>query len=253
MKPTLEKHIGCDILDLNPGPGMWSSTLHNFLKPRTHILMEPDYDSYKPMLQPLLDAEDSTYKLVPKSGLSWDSLLETLSPEHLPHQEALERRDPRLEEPNNTLLLVANLGFHPKKAYRGFNSITNLVLYQLLSAARSHSLIHKYGLIRMILWVDDEAKRSVLPRNVLRRRKAAVEAELTCSDINEIASSTDFAEPIVRDDGLDLDSSRATLERMEEEGNHHAYRSSRPLGSRSSQSLVKRPGCKNPVPERFPQ
>jgi transcription factor 1 len=217
MKPTLEKHVGCDIIDLNPGPGMWSSALHDFLKPRTHILMEPD-PIYKPLLQPLLDAEGSTYKLVSKSGLVWNSLQETLSPELLPHQEAFKQGDPQLEEPNNSLLLVANLGYNPQKPYRGFASITNLVMYQLLSAARSHSLFHKYGLVRMLLWVDEEAKRTILPQNVLRRRKAAVEAELSCSDITEVVYSADAVGRMVRDHALDLESSFATLERMRKAG-----------------------------------
>ncbi|KIN01116.1 hypothetical protein OIDMADRAFT_198320 [Oidiodendron maius Zn] len=218
LRPSLERHIGCDIIDLNPGPGIWSSTIHDFLKPRTHILMEPDATVYKPLLQPLLDAEGSTYKLVPNSGVVWNSLQEILSPQLLPHQEAFERGDSRLEEPNNTLLVVANLGYYPKKPYRGFASVTNLVIYQLLSAARSHSLFHKYGLIRMLLWVDDEAKRTVLPRTVLGRRKAAIEAELTCSDINEIVTSTSSAGPVLRDHTLDLQSSLASLQRMKEAG-----------------------------------
>src|ERR1700677_3313119 len=105
MKPSLEKHIGCDIIDLNPGPGVWSSALHDFLKPRTHILMEPDHASYKPLLKPLLDAEGSTYKFIPKSGVIWSSLQEALSPELLPCQKTLDHGDSRLEEPNHTLLL----------------------------------------------------------------------------------------------------------------------------------------------------
>jgi transcription factor 1 len=215
MKPSLEKHIGCDILDLNPGPGIWSSTLHDFLKPRTHILMEPDHAFYKPLLQPLIDAEGSTYKFIPKSGVVWASLQEALSSELLPHQEVLQNGDPRLEAPNDTLLLVANLGYNPRKPYRGFPSITNLVLHQLLSAARSHALVHKYGLVRMLIWVDNEEKKMVLPRTIQLRRKAAVEAEVTCGHIAEVASSTDPA-GYMRDPNLDLESSIAVLGRMKD-------------------------------------
>lgn len=70
LKPSLEKHHGCDVIEINPGPGVWSSALHEVLKPRTHVLMEPDHEFFQPMLQPLLDA-DSSYKLVPKSGINW--------------------------------------------------------------------------------------------------------------------------------------------------------------------------------------
>lgn len=217
LKPSLEKHIGCDILDLNPGPGIWSSTLHDFLKPRTHILMEPDDAFYKPLLQPLIDAEGSTYKFIPKSGVVWASLQEALSSELLPHQEVLEKEDHRLEAPNNTLLLVANLGYNPRKPYRGFPSITNLVIHQLLSAARSHSLVHKYGLVRMLIWVDNEEKKMILPRTIQLRRKATVEAEITCRYIAEVASSTDTA-GYMRDPNLDLKGSIAVLGKMKDAG-----------------------------------
>jgi transcription factor 1 len=218
MKPSLEKHVGCDIIDLNPGPGIWSSAIHDFLKPRTHVLMEPDDALYRPLLQPLLDAEGSTYKLIPKSGVVWAFLQQALSPELLPHQKVREPGDPRLEEQNDTLLVLANLGYYPKKPYRGFSSISSLVIYQLLSAARSHSLFHKYGLIRMLIWVEDEEKKMVLPRSIVNRRKSSVEAEVTCGDIFEVASSTDAVGVSLRDHNLDLESSMAVLKRMDEAG-----------------------------------
>lgn len=180
--------------------------------------MEPDPNAFKPLLQPLLDAEGSTYKLVPQSGVVWNYLQETLSPELFPHQENLQVGDPRQEEQNSTLLLVANLGYNPKRAYRGFPSVTSLFTHQLLSAARSHSLFHKYGLVRMLIWVDEDAKRTVLPRTILRRRKGSIEAEITCSEINEIISANGETDKLGRDHRLELESSFLALDRMKEAG-----------------------------------
>ena len=218
LKPTLEKHIGCDIIDMNPGPGSWSAAIHRFLKPRTHILMEPEHLLYKPFLQPLLDA-DPSYKFIPQSGLVWKQLNRVLTPDFLPNQIELAPNDPDLEKPNNTLLLIANLGYNPKKRFGGFDSVAQLVSHQLLSASRSHELFHKYGLIRMLLWINDEERHLMFPKTVATRSKTAVEAELCCEDITEVASSTSTVrERGTRFHEIDLDSSSIALEKMKEAG-----------------------------------
>ncbi|KAK6605917.1 hypothetical protein H4I96_04379, partial [Botrytis cinerea] len=203
QEPELEQepeaHVGCDVIDINPGIGMWSSKIHKILKPRTHLLMEPDAKKYNPFLQPLLDAEDSTYQHIPKSGTVWEHLGQVTTPEFLPHQVKLSRDDPKINEPNNTLLVIANLAHHPRKRYRGFESISQLVMYQLLSAARSHALFHQYGLIRMLVWIPDVEKTSWLVRHVAQMRKNAVEAQITTEYIQEIASSTVDNHRFVRD------------------------------------------------------
>ena len=217
MKPSLLKHAGCDIIDINPGAGIWSSAIHNLLKPRNHYLMEPDSVLYTPLLQPLLDAEGSTYKLIPKSGAVWGHLNTLLTPETLPQQKEYAPGDPELDKPNDTLLVMANLGWHPRKPFRAFPSISLLVVHQLLSAVRAHSLFHQYGLIRMLIWVADEEGKTVLPRTINVRRKTAIEAEVSCSDIFEIASAS-VENQFRRDEHLNIESSRRALQRMEEAG-----------------------------------
>ncbi|KAF4635245.1 hypothetical protein G7Y89_g2847 [Cudoniella acicularis] len=214
MKPSLTKHIGCDIIEINPGAGLWSSKLHEFLKPRTHILMEQDIKLYEPMLQPLLDAKDSKYVLVPKPGVIWSHLERVLSEEYLPFQEVLEKNDPRIEQPNDTLLFVANLAYWPKKNFKGFSSVTSLVLHQLMTAVRAKSLFHKYGLVRMLIWVEDEERHLPLPRHISLRKKAAVEAEVSCGKIEEVASSTTTTGIFLRSENLDFRQTRRVLQNM---------------------------------------
>ncbi|KAJ8125970.1 hypothetical protein O1611_g7668 [Lasiodiplodia mahajangana] len=105
--PSLQRHQGCDILDIYPGAGLWSSKLHEFLQPRSHILLEPDAELYRPMLQPLLDKPGT--KLVPKTGIIWRELSSVLTPEFFPHQAIPDNPDVR----NDTLLVTANIAFHP--------------------------------------------------------------------------------------------------------------------------------------------
>jgi mitochondrial transcription factor 1 len=180
--------------------------------------MEPDTEIYKSLLQPLLDAKDSKYVLFPKPGVIWAHLERVLSEQHLPHQKPLTPGDPRLEQPNDTLLFVANLSYYPKRAFKAFSSLTTLVLHQLMSAVRSHSLFHKYGTIRMLIWVTDEERLIPLPKHVALRKRSSLEGEISCGKIEEIASSGRPIGVFRRDDRLDAEQTLKVLNNMEKLG-----------------------------------
>jgi transcription factor 1 len=182
--------------------------------------MEPDQGTYSQFLQPLVDEPGSTYSLVSESGIIWSELDTIMNKEHLPHQEAYPPGDPRLYEVNKTLLVVANLACHPEKPYKGFSSLTRMVLYQFLSAVKANSLFHRYGMVRMLLWVGDDERTKIIPRSLGSRRKAAVEMEMTCSKVNEIASSTKAAviPRLHRDPRLDFKALPQIVRRMQEKG-----------------------------------
>ncbi|KAK0106181.1 hypothetical protein ONS96_003826 [Cadophora gregata f. sp. sojae] len=218
MKPSLERHRGCDIIDINPGVGVWSAKLHDFLKPRTHILMEPDIRLCGPLLEPFVKAPDSTYKLIPKSGLVWGHLESVLNKSHLPFQTAYSRDDPRLDQRNDTLLVVANLGYYPKKPYKGFASLGQMVIYQLMSSINAHSLFQKYGQVRMLIWINDEERHNILPKTVSSRRKGSAEADFSCEKLEEVASGTATSPRRAREVGLDLEGLRKVLQKMEAKG-----------------------------------
>ncbi|TGO21258.1 hypothetical protein BPAE_0230g00070 [Botrytis paeoniae] len=238
LKPSLLKHVGCDVIDINPGIGLWSSKIHKILKPRTHLLMEPDAKKYYPFVQPLLDAKDSTYQHIPKSGTVWEHLGQVTTPEFLPHQVKLSRDDPKINEPNDTLLVIANLAHYPRKRYRGFESMSQLVLYQLLSAARSHALFHQYGLIRMLVWIPDVEKTSWLVRHVAQMRKNAVEAQITTEYIQEIASSTVDNHRFVRDAEVALANSIDVVSKMDKMGVTTPKHRQGPMEFKARQSLA---------------
>ncbi|KLU90871.1 hypothetical protein MAPG_09396 [Magnaporthiopsis poae ATCC 64411] len=159
MAPSLERHKGCDIIDLYPGVGLFSTALSDFLQPRSHILMEPDHLAYTPFLQPLLDRPGTV--LVPESGVVWSKLSRILTPEFLPHQ--VPRQPGAPPERNDTLLVIANINFSPKKKLGQFASLGNLLLYQFIQSIAPGSLFQKYGLVRMLLWCGIEEKRTLLP------------------------------------------------------------------------------------------
>lgn len=222
IKPTLARHDGCDIIDIFPGVGLWSKKLNDVLKPRSHLLLEPDADFYRPYLEPLV--ERPGVRLLPISGIVWEQLNKVLTPDLLPHQ--VERKYTADETPqrNDTLLVTMNLSMYPRRKFRAFESLAQLVVFQIMSSIRPGALFQKYGLVRMLVWVPDAEKNSVLPRNVQRRRKMAIEAELSTEYVCEIAGgeSTDsaFARGVWfrRDAGLDTESAHLALERMRRAG-----------------------------------
>ncbi|GJC85463.1 hypothetical protein ColLi_08301 [Colletotrichum liriopes] len=200
--PTLERHRGCDLVDINPGAGIWSRKLQEFLQPRSHILMEPDEDLYRPFLEPLLERPNT--QLLPQSGILWKELNEVLR--HIKNQTPKPRGPGAVPERNDTLLVTANLSFYPKKRYRAFDSVTQLVLYQLISSIRNGSLFQNF-----------------LTRNIQGRKKSVLEAEFACEHLAEVASRDVQLDSkadtwFVRDRWLDVDSTKKTMARMKENG-----------------------------------
>ncbi|KAI8947550.1 hypothetical protein F4801DRAFT_498797 [Xylaria longipes] len=208
--PSLERHRGCDILDIYPGAGTWSSKLHQFLQPRSHVLLEPDAELYRPFLQPLLDHPGTT--LVPKSGIIWRELNSVLTPEFLPHQTIPHDVNAR----NDTLLVTANLAFHPKKRFLNFESITSLILHQFVNSIRTSALFQRYGLVRMLIWTRTDDKLSFIPRNIQRRKRQALENDLVCEWVEEVCGGeTASSGWYVREDAIDHASLMSTIKRMQ--------------------------------------
>ncbi|KAK4187875.1 hypothetical protein QBC35DRAFT_383944 [Podospora australis] len=225
IKSTLSpRHDGCDIVDLFPGVGVFSRKLNDLLKPRSHLLLEPDEDFYTPFLQPLLDRPGT--KLLQKSGIIWEDLEEVLSPEHLPHQVKRKYRLDETPERNDTLLVVVNLSMWPKRRFRTFHNVAALVLYQFMTSMRTAALFQQYGRVRMLIWVEESDKLPLLPRTLQRRRRLSVDVDLNTEWICEVAGP-DKADAALtsssegwfrRDHNIDLKSMELALARMKEAG-----------------------------------
>ncbi|KAL2131700.1 hypothetical protein VTI74DRAFT_4719 [Chaetomium olivicolor] len=223
IKPTLARHEGCDLVDIFPGAGVWSSALNKALSPRSHLLLEPDEEFYKPFLAPLLEKPGT--RLVPESGIVWEQLHKVLNPSLLPHQVERKYSPDETVPRNDTLLVTLNLSMYPKRKFRTFDSLTQLVLFQLIASIRPGALFQKYGLVRLLIWLADHEKSAVVPRTVQRRKKMAVETELATEYICEIAGS-DTAESLSsqhtslyrRDQALDLESMELAAQRMKQAG-----------------------------------
>ncbi|KAJ4291131.1 hypothetical protein N0V90_010329 [Kalmusia sp. IMI 367209] len=163
--PTLEKHKGCDLLDLNPGVGLWSQKIHNFLQPRSHVLLESTPSLYQEYLQPLLDEPGSTYKLV-EGDIGYKKTFTTLFNNDLfPHQKHVEPESLEAQQPNDTLLVIGQLMWNPKAPGWSFDSLARQLLMLFSQSAWSNEGFHKHGLVRSLLWMTDDESKPCLPRS----------------------------------------------------------------------------------------
>ncbi|KAJ0108745.1 hypothetical protein J7T55_011235 [Diaporthe amygdali] len=227
LKPSLQRHKGCDLVSIYPGAGLFSKALHDAVGPRSHLLLEPDEDLYEPFLKPLLKKKN--VKLIPKSGIIWQELQEALTPENLPNQVEFDRLDLNKDPPkNDTLLVDINLSMYPKKQYNLFDSMSRMILYQLITSIRTSTQFQKYGQVRMLVWIPDDEKTTIIPRVIQLRKRGAIEAELMTEYIAEVCGKDgtldDADEGVkgrndkVRPHQLNFESLRQAMVRMRDSG-----------------------------------
>ncbi|KAH6637551.1 hypothetical protein C7974DRAFT_389729 [Boeremia exigua] len=174
----LEVHRGCDILDINPGAGLWSQKLHALLQPRRHVLMEPN-DRFASFLAPLLEAPDSRYTLVLKDTNELSSYKEMLDEGVFPEQTRVDPHDNSGQELNTTLLITGMLVWEPLLPGLGFDSMAKQ-LYNLFSAAvRSNDQFHAYGRVRTLFWVGADDFRPIIAESMANFNKNNCLLELT--------------------------------------------------------------------------
>ncbi|KAK5205797.1 hypothetical protein LTR47_010155 [Exophiala xenobiotica] len=182
LRSTLPAPNTCDIIDINPGRGLWSQKIHNLLNPRRHVLVEPDFVNYSPYLAPLLQGKDTVYRHA--------TLLEdAFNPRNKLLSDYPAAIDPL--QCNQTLLLTVNLSGTLLKTSVYTGSPARRFFADLyLSLWKSRTNIHRYGLVRVLAWVPDDEKDAYIPRTVNTRRKQAVMLEGGYS-IKEIAGGSD--------------------------------------------------------------
>jgi mitochondrial transcription factor 1 len=183
LQPSLPSTRPLDIIDLHPGVCLWSTTIHNALKPRYHVLVEPKKDAYKSYIDPLLKQQGSRYRHV--STLS--DLLCVSGGKCLPDQIPVASNTIPIGGLNDSLLILANLtsikGTGP--SLRGSASATNLQRY-VWGLTHLENSLHHYGLVRILAWLPDDEKLAYLPRIITDRRKFSLKLDLA-THVNEVA------------------------------------------------------------------
>ncbi|MCJ1391679.1 hypothetical protein MMC18_004544 [Xylographa bjoerkii] len=222
LEPTLKSHVGCDIIDINPGVCLWSAKVHELLKPRRHILVEPFHNVYDPFLRPLVNTPGSRYTLADLSG-PWDrwNLGDYIAKGLLPEQAHLEEPGLDTSIGNTTLLVLVNMSrLGRPNADRSTGRKTADSHYKVLEFVRTletRSGFHSKGAVRMLMWMIDQEKSNLLPRTVASRRRLSVYNELSC-DVEEIVGDVLGPHATRREAHIDIQSSLLTAKRMKKNG-----------------------------------
>lgn len=175
----MDIHKGCDILDINPGAGLWSQKLHAYLQPRSHVLMEPSFQRFKTFLDPLLNAPGSTYKLVEKETKELASYSALIDEGVFPHQTRVDPEDVSGQELNPTLLVTGMLVWDPRLPGMSFDSMAKQLYNLFCSAVRTNDLFHAYGRVRTLFWVSTEDFKSMVAESATNFNKNNCLLEMT--------------------------------------------------------------------------
>ncbi|KAF8423860.1 hypothetical protein EV426DRAFT_717279 [Tirmania nivea] len=167
---------GCQIVDMNPGFGLFSRVLNELVQPSKHILLEP-YQSFNDVLTERMitnsPTPSCTTTLLNLDGYDWASYDKLITEGHLvpivvPHEEGV----------NKSILFVANLLM---KGLDGERFLT-----QIIEHIGSNHWIHRYGRIRMLVWVPDSGKARVMPRKFKDRTRMGVITDIA-AEVKELA------------------------------------------------------------------
>jgi transcription factor 1 len=176
LAPSLEEYKGCTLIDVHPGACLWSSKLHDFLKPKRHVLMEPEMRYFEPFVKPLLDQPGSTYRHTRLVGAHareyWNNYTTLLDDQELvPDRPALKPNDPKLREIDTSILLTGNLWRrYPILHKTRYVDHTTLLLQHMTYAALTNDIFPRSGLVRQLWWASDACKQAVWPTCVRGKR-----------------------------------------------------------------------------------
>jgi transcription factor 1 len=208
LAPTLEPYKGCTIIDVNPGACLWSSKLHDFLKPKRHILMEPEPEYMEAFLRPLLEAPGSTYRHTDMFGAHpreyWPNYAKLLTDGQLmPPRETLAPGDSRSLGIDHSLLVTGNLvrRFDNRVASKKVR-FAELTLQHMTWAALTGDLFHTHGPVRMLWWCSDWVTSNVVPKNMTAASTFNV-AMSVCGTVTPVVECPRVQE-IVRQTGPNL-------------------------------------------------
>ncbi|KAL8801923.1 MAG: hypothetical protein Q9182_004157 [Xanthomendoza sp. 2 TL-2023] len=211
LLPSLRKYHGCTIIDINPGVGLWSSKIHDIVRPRKHILAEPSASAFASCLEPLIKQKDSRYHL-----LDWRQR-DTWSPDRFVAEgllPALNTHDPK--EHNRSILILVNTAV---ARHKGQPPKTLLKLLDWANDIMDGSGFYAGGPVRVLLWCPQKEANTVLPRTIQYRTKLSLLLEMTC-DIEEIVGSRESIALKVkkRDPAVEMESANRVARQMQKSG-----------------------------------
>ncbi|KAK5113548.1 hypothetical protein LTR62_003417 [Meristemomyces frigidus] len=168
LAPTLEQYKGCTLIDINPGACLFSTKLHALLKPKRHLLLEPEPRYYDDFIKPLLDLPGSKYRHTDLPGVHMKEYFHHYKKIHsdpeLAPRQGLPIDDPRQRKLDTSFLVLGNLSRRYYGPARSSSvSLPLLLLQQMAQASLNNDIFHNGGLVRMLWWVPENEKYTLLP------------------------------------------------------------------------------------------
>ncbi|KAF3492231.1 uncharacterized protein GIQ15_01748 [Arthroderma uncinatum] len=182
LAPTLPTDRPLDIIDVYPGVGIWSSRFHDHIRPRRHILLEPNFKTYQSFLNPLLTSPGSRYLHLPWDPVEDRTFANLYDKGYLPEQT---KREKGSTEVNDTLLVLANMTL-----LRSATNIRTLDIRKYIESVLDQSYFHRYGLVRIIAIFPTSNVDAILPKSISRRRRTQTLLECVAADVKEVAGDT---------------------------------------------------------------
>lgn len=183
----------CDVIDLNPGTSVWSEALHRALKPRRHVLVEHEKDYYAHAIDPLLQREGSRYRHTSRLLDAFDLNQDLLSDDFRTYHRNLdpdEHHRARYSR-NRQLVITTNLSGKPVRlgGFAGPLSKSFMDAFHYSIASNIGAVqFNQYGLVRLLAWIPEKDKYSIVPRCAAFRYRSSKLLEASCH-IREIVSS----------------------------------------------------------------
>ncbi|OQE37298.1 hypothetical protein PENCOP_c010G04343 [Penicillium coprophilum] len=182
VSPYLRRNQPVDILDLWPGSGLLSSKVNNLLKPRRHVLVEPNV-RFHTFLTPLTKSNTS-YKIVQETiygKFEWSDFFA----EHFPEQGPENRDNSGIIPMNHTLLVLANL---PEAVSSNDHFKPSRWFLNFMNSCLKQSELNTYGAVRVLATMPFSEISAMLPRSVVDRTRTGVFAETIGLHNLELAS-----------------------------------------------------------------
>lgn len=253
LRPSLPSPSTCDIIDINPGAGVWSKKLNEALKPRRHVFIETEYHNYQDALTPLLQHPESRYRIAPTIQDALDEKQDFLSAQlrySYASSNQLSRESVR-RSPTSQLVITANLAQKAVRANGFLGKMSKLFFehfYRNTTMGTGAFPWHKYGLVKLLAWIPEADKNSFNPRCSSFRYRATGQLEASC-EIREIVAS--FPNDGRRNQtspwyGAAVDSARETAAIQSASGLEIPYHRQQPLPKPPSIFF-------SPIPENFSQ
>ncbi|KAF9892929.1 hypothetical protein FE257_000521 [Aspergillus nanangensis] len=184
LSPYLLQRPPVDILDLWPGGGLLSSKVNDFLQPRRHVMIEPDLDTFHPILESLAQSRPG-YELLSKDIHSIDDWKGLLA-EKFPEQSMSNCDTAGALAKNHTLLVLAQPP--PSRSKRDHYTPARW-LSTFMEECMRQSGLHTFGSVRLLATLPLHDSQALIPRTVADRKRPALLTENVALHAFEVASS----------------------------------------------------------------